>query len=97
MTLITRKDPYVISALANICQDEDNKRRTFENNVNFLFPMCPVVNKSNTKNRRVTHAEVTTPDVLAMAMNSGKDNKTGVDLRYHPKPEYDLLSTAKKK
>ena len=29
MTSITCKDPYILAALANICQDEDNKRRNF--------------------------------------------------------------------
>ena len=92
MTLITCKDLDVLSALANICQDEDNKRRNFENTVNFLLLTCPVVKKSNTKNRRVTHAEVATADGLTGAMKSGKGTKTGVDLQYHPKPEHDLLS-----
>ena len=30
MTLITCKDPYILVSLANICEDEDNKRRNFK-------------------------------------------------------------------
>ena len=97
MTSITCNDPYVLAALANISQDEDNKRRNFENTVDFLLPTCPVVKKSNIKNRRVTHAEISTADGLIDATKSGKGTKTGVNLRYHPKPEYDLLYPAKKK
>ena len=97
MNLITCKDPYVLAAFSNICQYEDNKCRNFENTVNFLFPMCPVAKKSNIKNRHVNHAEIATADSLAGAMKSGKGTKTAVDLRYHPKPEYDLSSPAKKK
>ena len=91
------KDPDVLAAIASIRQDEDNKRRNFKNTVYFLLPTCPVLNKYNNNNRRVTHAEVATADVLTGAMKSGKSTKTGVDLRYHPKPEYDLISPEKKK
>ena len=97
MNSITCKDPYVLAALANIRQDEDNKRRKFENTVHFLLPTCPVVNKSYTKNRHVNHSEVTTADGFTFAMKSGKGTKTGVNLRYNLKTEYDLLSPANKK
>ena len=83
MTLIMCKDTYVLATLANIRQDEDNKRRKFENTVHFLLPTCPVVNKYNSKNRHVTHAEVSTSDGITVAMKSGKGTKTVFDLRYH--------------
>ena len=53
--------------------------------------------KSNNNNRRVTHAEVEKMDSLAGAMKSGKGTKTCVDLQYHPKPEYEMISPTKKK
>ena len=59
--------------------------------------MCPVVKKYNIKNRHVTHTEISTSEGLTGAMKSGKGIKTGVNLQYHPKPEYDLLSPAKNK
>ena len=59
--------------------------------------MCPVVKKYNIKNRHVTHTEISTSDGLTGVMKSGKGTKTGVNLQYHPKPEYDLLSPAKNK
>ena len=80
MTSITCKDPNFLAAFSNICQDEDSKRRNFGNTVDFLLPTCPVVNKSNNKNRCVTHAEVATADSLTGTMKIGKDNKTGVEL-----------------
>ena len=86
MTLIMCKDTYVLATLANIRQDDDNKRRNLENKVDFLLRTCPVVKKSNDNNRRVTHAEVATADGLTGTINSGKGNKMGVDLQYHLKP-----------
>ena len=97
MNSITYKYPDDPAALAKIRQDEDNKRRNFENTVDFLLSMCSVVKESNMKNRRVTHAEIATEDGLTGAMKSGTCTKTSFDLQYHPKPEYDLLSPAKKK
>ena len=75
MTSITCKNPDVLAALANIRQDEDNKCSNFENTVDFLLPTCPVVEKSNNKNRRVTHAEVETADGLTGTMKSDKGKK----------------------
>ena len=92
MTSITCKNPDVLAALANIRQDEDNKCSNFENTVDFLLPMCPLVKKYDNKNRRVIHPKASTADGLNGAMKSGKGTKTGVDLQYHPKPEHDLLS-----
>ena len=59
--------------------------------------MCPAVKKYDIKNRHATHTEISTSDGLTGVMKSGKGTKTGVNLQYHPKPEYDLLSPAKNK
>ena len=82
---IDSKDVNVLSALAEICQDDTGMRENFELDATFLAPTCPVANKKC--NNKVAF-DITT------SVNNGKKygrDKTGVEQRYHKKHEFLFL------
>lgn len=77
------------AALASIRLDTEGMRQDFESAAATLIPVDPFVqNKANKKS---------TPfDISSMSTKSGRGSKTGVDLRWHAKHEFQALSSEQK-
>mmetsp|Transcript_40712 Transcript_40712/g.95556 ORF Transcript_40712/g.95556 Transcript_40712/m.95556 type:complete len:222 (-) Transcript_40712:5241-5906(-) len=97
-------DPQLQAALAQVRQDKTavtGLRNHFENAVAHLMPADPVVRKQTktTKSDTLASVEVDKPSeatVAAFGEKSGKEQKIGVDLRYHTDKEYEKLTAAQK-
>ena len=79
---IYSKDSEIISALAEICQEDTGMHDNFELAAMFLAPTCSVAKKQG--NKKVAF------DTTISATNGKKygQGKTGVELQYHKKHEF---------
>ena len=83
---ITSKDAKVVTAITAIEMDDAGIREDFEDTMEFLAPTCPVAKKQS--NKRVGFDSATT-----VATSGGPGiGKTGVELRYHKRPDILALS-----
>lgn len=80
------QDLYVITQLAQIKSNDPSLRENFEASVTSLIPVDPVVKKKG-KNEANKLANISGID-----FKKGKGTRTGVDLRFHPNPEYRALT-----
>lgn len=89
---ITSVDPDLRAALANVRANTNNMRNDFEAMVSYILPVCPYAKHRSKNNNNNRDAEISD------ATLQGKHHsKTGVDLRWHSKKEYNKLSRAQKK
>ena len=83
---ITSSDPALQAALSSVRADTNGMRGDFEKAVTFLLPTCPYArsskSKSNGNNAIVSDA----------TLQGQGASKTGVDLRWYKKAEYDKLT-----
>ena len=86
---IVNTDPDLRAALASIRADVNGMRSDFEKAVAFMLPVCPYAKHSKKNNPNAA--------IISDATLQGKgSSKTGVDLRWHTKEEYQKLSKAQR-
>ena len=104
---IQTKDANVLSVVAAIKQDEQNRRVDFEAAVASLVVECPVTKKNRAKargtlaNAQVSGVDASTGDGRKQTGSKPSDlgkgfGKTGVPLRYHKNNEFKKLSDEQK-
>jgi hypothetical protein len=85
-------------ALIRSDQDEDGKMNDFEATASFLLPHDPVANKrSNDRKRPSAEISEVTFDIPSDDITKARVGKTGVEFRFHTKPEYSELSDDQRK
>ena len=82
IVIIYSRDADVLSALAVIRQENTGMRESFQLDAIFLAPTCPV--PKNQGNKRVAF-DMT---ISATDGKKSRQDKTGVELRYHKKDEF---------
>ena len=84
---ITCKDVTLVSAIGQIRANTNNMRHDFEAAANALIEVDPYKRGSRNTNRGAS--------ISALDFSAGRGS-TGVDLRFHPKKEYEALSGDKR-
>jgi hypothetical protein len=85
---IANNDPDLRAALASIRINTNGMRDNFEQAVTFLLPVCPYAKHrasnggGNQRNAQISDA----------TLKGKQHSKTGVDLRWHTKSEYETLN-----
>ena len=88
---ITSKEPAIISAITHIHGD-NNLRNDFESAVDFMLLTAPNNGAAPDRTQRISAAKTDREK-----KKHGRGDKTGVELRYHTRKEYNKLSADEKK
>ena len=89
MKSITSKDPSIVAAITHI-HGSTTLRNNFEDAADFILLTAP--NNGNAPERSQRISAVNTGK-----KNCGRGDRTGVELRYHSKKEYNKLTREEKK
>ena len=89
---ITSNDPDLRAALSNIRLNQNNMRDDFEAAVTHMLPVCPY-----SKHRNSSRGNDRTATISDVTLAGKSSSKTGVDFRWHTKPEYAKLTKDQKR
>lgn len=88
---IVSSDPDLRAALASIRANVNNMRDNFEAAVTFMLPTCPYARHAKGRN-----SGNETANISDVTLQNKSSTKTGVDLRWHTRKEYQALNKAQR-